>query len=67
MIFLSNFINDSSYNLHRHGFNIKPLHCASINSYNNFFTHRVSKVWNKLPENIIYALNLMPFKHCLKI
>ena len=30
--------NDSSYNLHRHSFNIKPFHCANADSYNNFFS-----------------------------
>ena len=54
--------NDSSYNLHRHSFNIKPFHCANSDSYNHFFTHRVSKTWNKLPENIFSAPNLMLFK-----
>ena len=54
--------NDSSCNLLRHSFNIKPFHCANTDSYNHFFTYRVSKTWNKLPENIISAPNLMLFK-----
>ena len=54
--------NNSSYNLRRHSFNIKPLHCANTNSYNHFFTHRVPKTWNKLRENIISAPNFMLFK-----
>ena len=45
--------NDSSYNLCRHSFNIKPLYCANTDFYNHFFTHCVPKTWNKLPENII--------------
>ena len=64
--FLIKCSNDSSYNLHRHSFNIRPLHFANTNSYNKFFTHRVSKIWNKLPENIICAPNLNLFKRCLK-
>ena len=54
--------NDSSYNLHKHSFNIRPFHCASTNFYNNFFTCQVAKIWNKLPENIICATDLMLFK-----
>ena len=50
------------YNLRKHSFNIKPFHCANTDSYNHFFTHRVPKTWNKLPENIISAPNLMLFK-----
>ena len=45
--------NNSFYNLCRHSFNINPLHCANTNSYNHFFTPRVPKIWNKLPENIL--------------
>ena len=56
------FNNNNSYNLRRHSFNTKPLYCANTDSYNHFFTYRVPKTWNKLPENIISAPNLMLFK-----
>ena len=52
--------------IYRHSFNIRPLHCTSTDSYNNFFTYWVSEIWNKLPGNIICAPNLMLFKRCLK-
>ena len=58
--------NNSSYNLYRHSFNIKLLDCANTDSDNHFFTHCVPKTWNKLPENIISASNLMLFKRRLK-
>ena len=32
----------------------------------NFFTYQVLEIWNKLPENIICAPNLMLFKCHLK-
>ena len=59
-------MTESFYNLRRHSFDIRPLHCASTNSCNNFFTYRVLKIWNKLTENIICAPDLMLFRCHLK-
>ena len=54
------------YDLCRHSFAIKPLTKPSTNHLLHFFSHRVPRVWNKLPESVVSALTFTAFKKCLK-
>ena len=56
----------SKYNLHKHGFTSKPLRRPCKEHLNNFFTHRATQIWNKLPESVVSAPTIAAFKNRLK-
>ena len=51
-----------SYNLRRHDqlYRLPPLPKSRIRS--NFFTNRIIKIWNKLPQELISSKSLLIFK-----
>ena len=54
------------YDLRRHSFAIKPLTKPSTDHLLHFFSHRVPRVWNKLPESVVSAPTFTAFKKRLK-
>ena len=56
----------TSYYLRRHKFHIASLRRPKSEQLNNFFPCRASRVWNKLPNNIVSAATLSVFKNRLK-
>ena len=55
------------YDLRRHSFAIKPLTKPSTDHLLHFFSHRVPRVWNKLPESVVSAPTFTAFKKRLKL
>ena len=58
--------NFSGYGLRRHQFHINRQKVAKTAARNNFFTYRVIKYWNMLPDNIVTSPTLQSFKFRLK-
>ena len=58
--------NFSSQSLRRHHFHINRQAVAKTNVRHNFFTYRVIKYWNELPEDIVSSLTLDGFKSRLR-
>ena len=58
--------NFSSQSLRRHHFHINRQAIAKTNVRHNFFTYRVIKYWNELPEDIVSSLTLDGFKSRLR-
>ena len=56
----------SGHNLRRHQFHIERHKTTSSQIRSSFFTHRVIKYWNGLPESIINSVSLESFKSRLR-
>ena len=52
----------STYSLRRHRFYLQKPCMPTSAVVSNFFTHRVLKTWNKLPENTVMSKTLSIFK-----
>ena len=53
------------HNLRRHQLHIQRQPKTNTLTQQNFFTHRVIKYWNQLPEEIVMSQNLASFKNKL--
>ena len=62
-LFTKNLI--TNYNLRRHTNYLKPPNLTKTNTRQNFFSNRIVKVWNKLPQEIISTQSLPNFKYKL--
>ena len=58
--------NNYARNLRRHKHHISRQDVAQSQIRNNYFSYRVIKNWNSLPEDIISSETLDIFKHKLK-
>ena len=58
--------NNYTSNLRRHKHHISRQDVAQSQIRNNYFSYRVIKNWNSLPEDIISSETLEIFKHKLK-
>ena len=58
--------NLSGYNLRRHKIQINRQPAAKTSIRNYFFSHRVVKIWNELPEYVVDSPSLNIFKFNLK-
>lgn len=56
----------SAYNLRQHSWTIQSYSDPKHNQFQNFFTNRIPKIWNKLPEDIVSAPSLSSFKSRIK-
>ena len=54
------------HNLRRHKSQLHRQETANSLPLNNFFTHRVIKNWNELPDTIVNSPSLVTFKHKLR-
>ena len=57
--------NRLNYHLRRHSCIIKNTKVPRTRIRNHFFCHRVTKLWNKLPNNVVKSENLETFKNQL--
>ena len=49
-----------------HNFRIKSKLCTNTEQFSNFFFIRISNVWNKLPQDLVSAPNIVIFQNRLK-
>ena len=62
--FTKNLIT-TNYNLRRHTNYLKTPNITKTNTRQNFFSNRIVRVWNKLPQEIISTQSLPNFKYKL--
>ena len=57
---------DRKYNFRSHNFQIKSKLCTNTEQFRNFFFIRIINVWNKLPQDLVSAPNIVIFRNRLK-
>ena len=57
---------DRKYNFRSHNFKIKSKLCTNPEQFRNFFFIRIINVWNKLPQDLVSAPNIVIFRNRLK-
>ena len=57
---------DRKYNFCSHNFKIKSKLCTNTEQFRNFFFIRIINVWNKLPQDLVSAPNIVIFRNRLK-
>ena len=57
---------DRKYNLRSHNFQIKSKLYTNTEQFRNFFFIRIINVWNKLPQDLVSAPNIVIFRNRLK-
>ena len=57
---------DRKYNFRSHNFQIKSKLSTNTEQCRNFFFIRIINVWNKLPQDLVSAPNIVIFRNRLK-
>ena len=50
---------------HEFQLHVPPVNDGKLGMQTNFFYHRVAKIWNDLPANVVSSDNINTFKHRL--
>ena len=53
---------DRKYNFRSHNFQIKSKLCTNTEQFRNFFFIHIINVWNKLPQDLVSAPNIVIFR-----
>ena len=52
----------NTHNLRRHKYQLTHPKLSNSSVRNNFFSYRIIKIWNKLPEDLLTSSSLYTFK-----